>query len=166
MVVTNKSIVKNHLNLTKFFFIFFVFELIISCKNKYFTCVHSAKSCHYAAALSTERHLFSHCHYIYCHSQDDDKSQYEKQIDIVSLPLDEITEAVASLVVFIKIYPVVLNHGIAHDYGEQQKKQCHNENSLFLFRESLYHISHGTKIVFFFGKRCPLPPLRCLLPTK
>ena len=56
--------------------------------------------------------------------------------------------------------------GIAHDYGEQQKKQCHNENSLFLFRESLYHISHGAKIVFFFGKRCPLPPLRCLLPTK
>ena len=54
MVVTNKSIVKNHLNFTKFFFIFFVFELIISCKNKYFTCVHSAKSCHYAAALSTE----------------------------------------------------------------------------------------------------------------
>lgn len=36
MVVTNKSIVKNHLDFTKFFFIFFVFELIISCKNKYF----------------------------------------------------------------------------------------------------------------------------------
>ena len=128
--------------------------------------VRSAKSCHYAAALSTERHLFSHCHYIYCDSQDDDESQSEKQIDIVSLSLDEITEAIASLVVLIKIYPVVLNHGIAHDYGEKHKKQCHYKNGLFIFRESLYHIFHGAKIVFFFGKRCPLPPLRCLLPTK
>ena len=78
MVVTNKSIVKNHLNLTKFFFIFFVFELIISCSLDY--------------------------------------------------------------------------HGLAHDYGEQQKKQCHYKNSLFLFHESLYHIFHGANIVFFFEK--------------
>ena len=73
------------------------------------------------------RHLFSHCHQIYCHSQDDDVSLSEKQIDIISSSLDEITEAVASLVASIKIYPVVLNHGIAHDYGEQQKKLCHNK---------------------------------------
>ena len=86
--------------------------------------------------------------------------------DIKAFSLDEITEAVASLVVFIKIYPVVLNHGIAHDYSEQQKRQCHNEYSQFLFRESLNYIFHGAKIVFFFGKRCPLAPLRCLLPTK
>ena len=164
MVVTNKSIVKNHLNLTKFFFIFFVFELIISCKNKCFLVFSQILPL--CSGIIHRRHLFSHCHYIYYKSQDDDESQSEKQIDIISFSLDEITEAVASLVVFIKIYPVVLNHGIAHDYGEQQKKQCHNENSLFLFRESLYHISHGAKIVFFFGKRCPLPPLRCLLPTK
>ena len=71
------------------------------------------------------KHLFSHCHQIYCHSQNDDERLSEKQIDIISSSLDEITEAVASLVVSIKIYPVVLNHGIAHDYGEQQKKQCH-----------------------------------------
>ena len=45
-----------------------------------------------------------------------------------------------------------MNHGIAHDYGEQQKKQCHYKNSLFLFRESLYHIFQGAKIVFFFEK--------------
>ena len=45
-----------------------------------------------------------------------------------------------------------MNHGIAHDYGEQQKKQCHYKNSLFLFHESLYHIFHGAKIVFFFEK--------------
>ena len=115
---------------------------------------------------STFLHIFSHCHQIYYDSQKCHKGKTEKQIDIAPSSLDEITEAVTSLVVFIKIYPVVLNHGIAHDYGEQQKKQCHNENSLFLFRESLYHISHGAKIVFFFGKRCPLPPLRCLLPTK
>lgn len=79
------------------------------------------------------RHLFSHCHQIYCKFQDDDESLSEKQIDIISSSLDEITEAVASLVVSIKIYPVVLNHGIAHDYGKQQKKQCHYKNSLFLF---------------------------------
>ena len=97
-------------------------------------------------------HIFSHCHQIYCHSQDDDESLSEKQIDIESFSLDEITEAVASLVVFIKIYPVVLNHGIAHDYGEQQKTQCHNENSLFLFHESFYYIFHGVNIVFFFKK--------------
>ena len=96
------------------------------------------------------KHLFSHCRQIYCHSQDDDERLSEKQIDIISSSLDEITEAVASLVVSIKIYPVVLNHGIAHDYGEQQKKQCHYKNSLFLFRESLYHIFYGAKIVFFF----------------
>ena len=71
------------------------------------------------------KHLFSHCRQIYCHSQDDDERLSEKQIDIISSSLDEITETVASLVVSIKIYPVVLNHGIAHDYGEQQKKQCH-----------------------------------------
>lgn len=98
------------------------------------------------------RHLFSHCHYIYCHSQDDDESHSEKQIDIISSSLDEITEPVACLVVSIKIYPVVLSHGIAHDYGEQQKKQCHYKNSLFLFRESLYHIFHGANIVFFSKK--------------
>ena len=74
------------------------------------------------------------------------------RIDIESFSLDEITEAVASLVVFIKIYPVVLNHGIAHDYGEQQKTQCHYKNSLFLFHESLYYIFHGANIVFFFKK--------------
>ena len=45
-----------------------------------------------------------------------------------------------------------MNHGIAHDYGEQQKKQCHYKNSLFLFRESLYHIFQGAKIVFFSEK--------------
>ena len=110
------------------------------------------------------KHLFSHCHQIYCHSQDDDESLSEKQIDIISSSLDEITEAVASLVVFIKIYPVVLNHGIAHDYGEQQKTQCHYKNSLFLFRESLYHIFHGAKIVFFFQKRCRIPMFRCRIP--
>ena len=98
------------------------------------------------------KHLFSHCHQIYCKSQDDDESLSEKQIDIESFSLDEITEAVASLVVLIKIYPVVLNHGIAHDYGEQQKKQFHYKNSLFLFRESLYHIFHGANIVFFSKK--------------
>ena len=98
------------------------------------------------------KHLFSHCRQIYCHSQDDDERLSEKQIDIISSSLDEITETVASLVVSIKIYPVVLNHGIAHDYGEQQKKQCHYKNSLFLFRESLYHIFHGANIVFFSKK--------------
>jgi hypothetical protein len=92
--------------------------------------VRSVKSYRYAAALSTERHLFSHCHYIYCDSQNDDESQCEKQIDIISPSLDEITEAVASLVVLIKIYPVVLNHGIAHDQSEKQKKQCHNKKWL------------------------------------
>ena len=45
-----------------------------------------------------------------------------------------------------------MNHGIAHDYGEQQKAQCHYKNSLFLFRESLYHIFHGANIVFFSKK--------------
>ena len=45
-----------------------------------------------------------------------------------------------------------MNHGIAHEYGEQQKKQCHYKNSLFLFHESLYHIFQGAKIVFFFEK--------------
>ena len=45
-----------------------------------------------------------------------------------------------------------MNHGIAHDYGEQQKEQCHYKNSLFLFRESLYHIFQGAKIVFFSEK--------------
>lgn len=98
------------------------------------------------------KHLFSHCRQIYCHSQDDDERLSEKQIDIISSSLDEITETVASLVVSIKIYPVVVNHGIAHDYGEQQKKQCHYKNSLFLFRESLYHIFHGANIVFFSKK--------------
>ena len=103
------------------------------------------------------KHLFSHCRQIYCHSQDDDERLSEKQIDIISSSLDEITEAVASLVVSIKIYPVVLNHGIAHDQGENQKKQCHYKNSLFLFRESLNYIFHGAKIVFFFQKRCRIP---------
>ena len=112
------------------------------------------------------KHLFSHCHQIYCKSQDDDESLSEKQIDIEPSSLDEITEAVASLVVFIKIYPVVLNHGIAHDYGEQQKTQCHYKNSLFLFRESLNYIFHGAKIVFFFQKRCRIPPQWCRIPTK
>ena len=36
MVVTNKSIVKSHLNFTKFVFILLVIKLIISCKKKYF----------------------------------------------------------------------------------------------------------------------------------
>ena len=45
-----------------------------------------------------------------------------------------------------------MNHGIAHDYGEQQKKQCHYKNNLFLFHESLYHIFHGANIVFFSKK--------------
>ena len=112
------------------------------------------------------KHLFSHCHQIYCLSQDDDESLSEKQIDIESFSLDEITEAVASLVIFIKIYPVVLNHGIAHDYGEQQKKQCHEKNSLFLFRESLNYIFHGAKIVFFFQKRCRIHMFRCRIPIK
>lgn len=57
MVVTNKSIVKSHLDFTKFFFIFFVFELIILVKIN--TFAHSAKSCHYAAALSTEAPILS-----------------------------------------------------------------------------------------------------------
>lgn len=66
--------------------------------------MRSVESYHYAAALSTERHLFSHCHYIYCDSQNDDKSQSEKQIDIESLPLDEIAEAIASLPMILKIH--------------------------------------------------------------
>ena len=36
MVVTNKSIVKNHLDFTKFFFISFVFELIIRVSSSMF----------------------------------------------------------------------------------------------------------------------------------
>lgn len=135
-----------------------------SIVNSLFLCFLLFISVNYY--YSTFLHIFSHCHQIYCKSQDDDESLSEKQIDIEPSSLDEITEAVASLVVSIKLYPVVLNHGIAHDYGEQQKKQCHYKNSLFLFRESLYHIFHGANIVFFIGKRCPLPPLRCLLPTK
>ena len=77
--------------------------------------MRSVESYHYAAALSTERHLFSHCHYIYCDSQNDDKSQSEKQIDIESLPLDEVTKAIASFIVIIKIYPVLMYHGISQD---------------------------------------------------
>ena len=84
--------------------------------------------------------------------------------DIKAFSLDEITEAVASLVVLIKIHPVVLNHGIAHDQGENQKKQCHYKNSLFLFHESLYYIFHGANIVFFFGKRCRIPIKKCRIP--
>ena len=95
-----------------------------------------------------------------------DKNGCKQQIDIKAFSLDEITEAVASLVVFIKIHPVVLNHGIAHDQGENQKKQCHEKNGLFFFRESLNYIFPCAKIVFFFEKRCLLPPLWCLLPTK
>ena len=95
-----------------------------------------------------------------------DKYGCKQQIDIKAFSLDEITEAVASLVVLIKIHPVVLNHGIAHDQGENQKKQCHEKNGLFFFRESLNYIFHGANIGFFFQKRCLLPPLRCLLPTK
>ena len=95
-----------------------------------------------------------------------DKYGCKQQIDIKAFSLDEITEAVASLVVFIKIYPVVLNHGIAHDYGEQQKTQCHYKNSLFLFRESLNYIFHGAKIVFFFQKRRRIPLFRCRIPIK
>lgn len=136
----------------------------ISIVNSLFLCLLLFITVNYY--YYTFLHIFSHCHQIYCKSQDDDESLSEKQIDIESFSLDEITEAVASLVVFIKIYPVVLNHGIAHDYGEQQKTQCHYKNSLFLFHESFYYIFHGAKIVFFFQKRCLLPPLRCLLPTK
>ena len=77
--------------------------------------MRSVESYHYAAALSTERHLFSHCHYIYCDSQNDDKSQSEKQIDIESLPLDEIAEAIASLPMILKIHPVLMYHGISQD---------------------------------------------------
>ena len=100
-----------------------VIKLIFSCKKKILLCIQpnlATMQRHYPP-----KHLFSHCRQIYCHSQDDDERLSEKQIDIISSSLDEITEAVASLVVSIKIYPVVLNHGIAHDYGEQQKKQCH-----------------------------------------
>lgn len=70
------------------------------------------------------KHLFSHCRQIYCHSQDDDERLSEKQIDIISSSLDEITETVASLVVSIKIYPVVLNHGIAHDYANSRRNNA------------------------------------------
>ena len=82
--------------------------------NSLFLCFLLFISVNYYC-YSTFLHIFSHCHYIYCHSLDDDESHSEKQIDIEPFSLDEITEAVASLVVFIKIYPVVLNHGIAHD---------------------------------------------------
>ena len=124
------------------------------------TVISNIKQIH----LSTN--LFSHDYHTHHQSQERYESQSEKQIDIVSSSLDEITEAVASLVVLIKMYPVVLNHGIAHDYGEKEKKQCHYKNGLFIFRECQNYIFHGAKIVFFFGKRCPLPPRRCLLPTK
>ena len=77
--------------------------------------MRSVESYHYVTALSTERHLFSHCHYIYCDSQNDDKSQSEKQIDIESLPLDEIAEAIASLPMILKIHPVLMYHGISQD---------------------------------------------------
>ncbi len=86
-----------------------------------------------------------------------DKYGCKQQIDIKAFSLDEITEAVASLVVLIKIHPVVLNHGIAHDQGENQKKQCHEKNGLFFFRESLNYIFHGANIGFFFqnyAKNC------------
>ena len=95
-----------------------------------------------------------------------DKNGCKQQIDIKAFSLDEITKAVASLVVFIKIDPVDLNHSIAHDDGEKQKRQCHNEYSQLLFHESLNYIFHGANIGFFFQKRCLLAPLRCLLPTK
>ena len=58
-----------------------------------------------------------------------------------------------------------MNHGIAHDYGEQQKAQCHYKNSLFLFRESLYHIFHGANIVFF-SKKVLLSYKKVLLSYK
>ena len=96
-----------------------------SIVNSLFLCFLLFISVNYYYYYYTFLHIFSHCHQIYCKSQDDDESQSEEQIDIESFSLDEITEAVASLVVSIKIYPVVLNHGIAHEYGEQQKKQCH-----------------------------------------
>ena len=137
----------------------------ISIVNSLFLCFLLFISVNYYC-YSTFLHIFSHCHQIYYDSQKCHKGKTEKQIDIAPSSLDEITEAVTSLVVFIKIDPVVLNHSIAHDDGEKQKKQCHKEYSLFLFCESLNYIFHGAKIVFFFGKRCPLPPLRCLLPTK
>ena len=58
-----------------------------------------------------------------------------------------------------------MNHGIAHDYGEQQKAQCHYKNSLFLFHESLYHIFHGANIVFF-SKKVLLSYKKVLLSYK
>ena len=137
----------------------------ISIVNSLFLCFLLFISVNYYY-YSTFLHIFSHCHQIYCKSQDDDESLSEKQIDIEPTSLDEITEAVASLVVLIKINPVVLNHSIAHDDGEQKKKQCHNEYNLFIFRESQNYIFHGVKVILFFSKRCPLPPCRCLLPTK
>ena len=58
-----------------------------------------------------------------------------------------------------------MNHGIAHDYVEQQKAQCHYKNSLFLFRESHYHIFHGANIVFF-SKKVLLSYKKVLLSYK
>ena len=115
------------------------------------TVISNIKQIH----LSTN--LFSHDYHTHHQSQERYESQSEKQIDIVSSSLDEITEAVASLVALIKMYPVVLNHGIAHDYGEKEKKQCHYKNGLFILRESHYYISHGAKIHGCSVIRCPIP---------
>ena len=79
------------------------------------------------------RVLFSHCHHIQYNCLHGNESESEKEVDIEPSSLDEIPEAVASLVVFIKIHPVVLNHGIAHDYSKRQKKHRHYRNSQFFF---------------------------------
>ena len=59
--------------------------------------------------------LLLYGHHKHCQSQKCHKEQSEKQIDIVSSPLYEITEAIASLPMIINIHPLLMYHGISQD---------------------------------------------------
>ena len=45
----------------------------------------------------------------------EDKYGCQQQIDIKAFPLDEVTKAIASLPMILKIYPVLMYHGISED---------------------------------------------------
>ena len=50
-----------------------------------------------------------------CGIKEEDKYGCKEQIYIKAFPLDEVTKAIASLIVIIKIYPVLMYHGISQD---------------------------------------------------
>lgn len=80
--------------------------------------------------------------------------------------LDEICEAKASLVVFIKIHPVLTQGDVSEKDADQDDANAYNETGFLSQSDGYDKIFHGANIMVFQQTGCRIPSQMCRIPMK